>query len=115
MKSRTPNRSGMRTLDHSEPKSASKGTRTPGTRGFNKNSVYSEMRGGSMRQSDSEQRLNQLIEEYRQENERCTSKINDLKERLRAHQNQQSRINASNKSPRQNAEGPVYGSAYNKR
>ena len=54
MKNRTPNRNGMRTLDHSEPKSASKVTRTPGSRGYAKNSVYSEMRGSHVRPSDSE-------------------------------------------------------------
>ena len=40
----------------------------------------------SHKMTGSELRLSQLISEYRQENERCTQKINELKDKLNAHQ-----------------------------
>jgi hypothetical protein len=95
-----------------------------------KSTGYSDARGNGLKPTESEQRLNQLIDEYRQENERCTSKINELKSRLQSHQGSQlknsklsprtSQTRSSGKGYRHmdesgNAEGAVYGQSPGKR
>jgi hypothetical protein len=85
VQTKTPQR-GLRTID-ADPRSGTK-IRTPGSiksamREFNN---YSELRNTkNTKMTGSELRLSQLIQEYRHENERCTSKINELKEKLNAH------------------------------
>ena len=121
----------MRTLDHSEPRQGSRVYKTPGNRhSVGKSTGYSDARGNGLKPTESEQRLNQLIDEYRQENERCTSKINELKSRLQSHQGSQlknsklsprtSQTRSSGKGYRHmdesgNAEGAVYGQSPGKR
>ena len=58
-----------------------RGTRTTTQRTPNKGQQLRQ--SAAVEPSDSDRRLNKLIADYKAENERCTSKINDLKMRLK--------------------------------
>ena len=68
----------MRTIENDERRMLQANGRTP-----NRQSSGLEM-------TPSDARLNKLIEDYRAENERCTSKINELKVRLQQQQDDRS-------------------------
>lgn len=46
--------------------------------------IYSSNRVTEREGDEENEKLNQLIEDYRRENERCTSKIHELQEKLHA-------------------------------
>lgn len=64
-RSKTPVRDSCRTIDPNERRLGN-----------------TENRRRGMEANESDLRLNKLIQDYRQENERCTYKINELKQRL---------------------------------